>query len=512
MVFSFIQVFHKFNYFLGTSAGGLLKHSSELILLTFASYMVASEWLRTRTRNLKYLLIGFGSLALQKLIATLFFTQIVFGGATIHEYAERYIDYINLAQNFFEITALILISTAFLYAVHEKHHISLRKKTYIELGIVALFFAFSTAVALNIVPFLPFGIKRKLIYSSLEIIKIAMLWFPIYIFWKHKELTLYNRNVALAFLIYSITPLLTLINIVWYYGRQIDLAIIANPFPFIAIALFSRVLFLKLVDKATIKEELMLTRQKYVREKEISTMKDEFVSTVSHELRTPLTSIRLYLSILLQEKVGPVNEKQKEILHILSGESNRLTRLINNILNLSRFEQEKEKLDIRKTNLLKLVESSIYPHLLEEKNLNLVKKIQPNLDVMLDPEKFKQVIINLVTNAVKYTPKNGTLTLSAYKKGRNTMITIVDTGRGIPKEALPYIFDKFYQAEHHMTRTTGGLGLGLAIVKKIIDLHNGEIKVKSTINKGTTFTITLPELKNESAEQHQPVPEKAPGA
>lgn len=508
MLSSLLLVFHKFNHFLSTSAGELLRRFSELILLTFASYMVASEWFRTKSKHLKYLLIGFGSLTAQKLLMTVFLAQIVFGVIDVQAYA----DYINLTQNFLEISALIAISSAFLYAVHEKHHISLRKKSYIEFAIVAAVFTFSALIALGLIPFLPFGIKRKIIYASLELTKFFILLYPIFIFWKTKELTKYNRSVAAAFIIYSISPLLHFLNIAFYYGKHAYLLVLAHPFPFIAIVLFTRVLFLKLVDKATLREELLITKQKYIREKEISSLKDEFVSTVSHELRTPLTSTKLYLNLLLQGKAGLLNEKQQDIITTLNTESNRLTSLINDILDLSRLEQNKEKINLKKTELFKLIESCSYHHLAEEKQIAIVNNVARDFVVVLDHDKFKQVVINLVTNAIKHTSQNGTVTLTAQKKKKEMIFSVSDTGVGIPEDVIPYIFDKFYQAESHMTRKTGGLGLGLTIVKKIVDLHKGTIKVKSEVGKGTTFTILIPHLDKEMHKQRKTITDKTPTA
>lgn len=488
MAFSLITVFHKVNKFLGNPGGELLKLSSEFALLTFASYMVASEWLRTKSRHLKYLLIGFGSLALQKIIAILFLAQQVFTQGTLGAYH----DAVDLTRNFLEIGALILISSAFLYGVHEKHHISLRRKTYIELGGLAVLFVFLAAVAFEVFPFQPFGIKRKVIYAAMELAKFAILWFPVFTFWKQDELTTYNKAVALAFIVYSITPLVVFFNKVLYYGGNPDLAVIAHPFPFLGIALFSRVLFLKLVDKATLKEELTVTRQKYIREKEVGAMKDEFVSTVSHELRTPLTSLRLYLKLLLQGKFGELNGKQKETVETIEKESGRLTKLINDILDLSRYEKHKEQLRLQRVRLRKLVDSCIYPHLTEQKNVKIINEIPGGMIAHLDGEKFRQVIINMLTNAIKHT-EEGNIVLSARMSKRWVMITIADTGCGIPREALPYIFDRFYQVEHHLVRKTGGIGLGLAIAKNIVELHGGTINVKSAVGKGTAFIIAMPE-------------------
>jgi signal transduction histidine kinase len=488
MSLSFIYIFHKFNRFLGTSAGELLKWGSELILLSFACYMVTSEWLRTKTKDLKYLLIGFGSLAIEKLFATFFLAHTVFAGISIRPYR----DYIHVGENFLEITALILISSAFLYPIYKKHNISLRKKTSVELISAATIFLFSALVALNIFPFFPFGTRRRVILTSMALVQIAILWFPIIVFKMRNEFTAYNKAVAAAFVVYSITPVLNIINWIIYSGNNINLTVLAHPFPFIAIALFTRVLFLKLVDKATLKEELSVTQKKYVREKEVGKMKDEFVSTISHELRTPLTSIRLYLSLLLKGKFGKMNPQQHEKLKTVDKESARLTGLINDVLDLSRYEQKKESLKKKQTSIKRLVDSCLYPHLTAEKKIVVRNNIPSSIIANVDPDKFKQVIINLFTNAVKHT-NEGSITFNATYENNALSLNITDTGRGIPADLLPYIFDRFYQAEGHMKRKTGGVGLGLAIVKNIIQLHNGKINVTSTINKGTSFTIDIPE-------------------
>jgi signal transduction histidine kinase len=494
---SFLDFIHAFNHFLGTWGGDLLKRSFELVLLTFASYMVASEWLHTKSKDLKYLLIGFGSLAIEKLIASLFLLGVVFGGLAINPYN----DYITLIENFLEITALILISTAFLYPLHKKYGISLKNKAIGEFLGMSIVFFLAAAIAFDLIP-LPLGTRRRTILASMEIVKFIILWFPIVMFIRKNELTVYNKAVAIAFGVYSITPLLNTFNWLLYSNYRADLSVLAHPFPFIAVVLFTRVLFLKLVNKATLKEELIDTKKKYIREKSISTMKDEFVSTVSHELRTPLTSISLYLNLLLNGKFGGLNEKQQEVVQTMTKESSRLNNLINNILKLSRFEKNKETISPKQANLHKLIASCMYPHLLEEKDLNVTNNIPKDIEVALDHDQFKQVVINLLTNAINHTDAGGSITFASKQTPTETTLSITDTGKGIPPDTLPYVFDKFYQAEGHMVRKTGGIGLGLAIVKKIVNLHNGKITVQSELGKGTTFTITLPQ-------QAQPIPQKA---
>ena len=471
---------------MGTPAGLLFKRASELLLLVFACYMVASEWLRTKTDDLKYLLIGFGSLAVQKLLSVAFFSHVVFAGISI----TPFVNYIYAGENFFEIGALILISSAFLYSVHKKHGISLRKKTYVELGAMVAVYVFAALVVLDVIP-LPFGTRRRVILTLMNLTKIAILWFPIVMFWKKNELTVYNRAVAAAFAVYSISPFLDGLNWVLYDGDSLNLIVLAHPFPFFAVVQFARVLYLKLVDKATLKGELLVARRKYVRAVEVSKLKDEFVSTISHELRTPLTSLRLHLHLLLTGKHGSLNEKQHETVQTLEKESVRLSNLINDVLEMSRYQKGKEKLTLKTIDLRQLVQSCIYSHLVEGKNIVLLNTVPADIAVRADPDKFKQVLINLFTNAAKHTD-SGSIRFDGQQRDGNTQISISDTGSGISAEALPYIFDKFYQAEGHLTRQTGGVGLGLAIVKNIVQLHGGEITVTSTVGKGTVFTIMLP--------------------
>lgn len=481
-----VEVFHKINRFLGTYSGHLFKRVLELLFLIFACYMVTSEWLRTKADDLKYLLIGFGSLAMQKLLSAAFFAQVVFAGIAI----APYINYIYAVENFFEIGALILISGAFLYPVHKKYGISLRKKTYVELVVMLAVYIFAAFVFYGVIP-LPFGTRRRLVLVLMNMTKFAILLFPIYMFWEKKELTAYNKAVAIAFGVYSAAPFLDVLNWGFYDGNNADLIVLAHPFPFIAVVQFTRVIFLKLVDKATLKGELLVARRKYVRATEVSKLKDEFVSTVSHELRTPVTSLRLNLHLLFTEKFGKLQEKQKEIVHTLEKESVRLGKLVDDVLSLSRYQKGKEKLVMKEVHLRELVQSCIYPHQLEGKNVVVMNIIPEDITVSVDADKFKQVFINLFTNAAKYTDK-GTIRFDAALVGHSVSITVADTGSGIPAEQLTYIFDKFYQAEGHMTRQTGGVGLGLAIVKNIVQLHNGNITVESKLGEGTTFTVVLP--------------------
>jgi PAS domain S-box-containing protein len=232
------------------------------------------------------------------------------------------------------------------------------------------------------------------------------------------------------------------------------------------------------------------------KQKEIEDMKSGFVSTVSHELRTPLTSIKGYSSLLLSGKIGAVDDKQKQCLEIIDEESDRLTNLITDVLDLSKMESGKYNAKIQKCDLNDLIASAIEPLkiLAKDEKIDIKLDFERLPDIKLDVEKIKQVIINLVSNAIKFNEKNGEVSIVTKEDRDFLRISIKDTGRGIAQEDLPKLFDPFFQTQGHMTRDRGGTGLGLTIVKKIVELHNGLIDVVSVKGKGSEFLLLLPKL------------------
>ena len=290
------------------------------------------------------------------------------------------------------------------------------------------------------------------------------------------------------------TPFLFLINLLFYDGNSQRLFLASHPFPLLAVLLFTRVTYLRLVDKAFLKKKLKISEQKYEHEKELNKMKDKFVSVVSHELRTPLTSLNLYSSLLKEGKFGELTEKQKESVSIINSESKRLTNLVNDILDLSRLESKKIELKLGEFDLSDFCRNSPFCIMAEKKDIKLIHDVPIKFKMKnVDPEKMKQVIINLVSNALKFTEK-GVIRVSAKEDSEKYQIDIIDTGRGIPKQEQEKIFDKFYQVEHYLDREQG-FGLGLSIVKEIVKAHKGEIKVSSELGKGSTFSVIIPKEK-----------------
>lgn len=221
-------------------------------------------------------------------------------------------------------------------------------------------------------------------------------------------------------------------------------------------------------------------------------MRSEFAANVSHELKTPLTSIKGFAETL---KMVKDDETRNKFLDIIYVESERLTRLINDILTLSEIENKDAALYFEKINiteLMKDIEKIIEPAA-KFKNISMEFKLDDeDIFVNGDSDKFKQMIINLVDNAVKYTNENGWVKVSLTKNDKIAVIKVSDNGIGIDEKYIPRIFERFYRVDKARSRKIGGTGLGLAIVKHTVILMNGTIDVKSKLGQGSTFTVNLP--------------------
>ncbi len=217
--------------------------------------------------------------------------------------------------------------------------------------------------------------------------------------------------------------------------------------------------------------------------------RNEFLSSISHELRTPLTYIKGYTDIVLKRNL-PINEQQK-YLNIILEETNRLSDLIKDLFDLAKIDKntfiiEKEQIDLNE--FLLTIERKLSPAFLENK-MRLEIICPSNVFIKADPSRLEQIILNLLDNSMKYSSKGGVTAISVTKLKQSVQITIKDTGKGIPEDDIPFIFNRFYRVDKSRTRSLGGTGLGLAIVKELVDKHEAEITVKSELGKGTEFSL-----------------------
>ncbi|ODS50895.1 MAG: multi-sensor signal transduction histidine kinase [Halanaerobium sp. 4-GBenrich] len=227
--------------------------------------------------------------------------------------------------------------------------------------------------------------------------------------------------------------------------------------------------------------------------KEIDSMKSEFVSTVSHEFRTPLTSMNMGLSMVINEDTGELNEEQRELLEAAYEDVERLTELVNDLLDLSKIESGRIEMEFDKVDVNDIIEKTLNPFYkqAEEKEIDLkFKQSEDNIFAYADPSKISWVISNLVGNALRYADK-GKIEVDAEIKGRRVLVSVADNGPGIPREYQSKIFDKFVRAGNDKDEKSG-TGLGLAISKEIITAHNGRIWVDSEEGAGSTFSFYIP--------------------
>jgi two-component system phosphate regulon sensor histidine kinase PhoR len=233
------------------------------------------------------------------------------------------------------------------------------------------------------------------------------------------------------------------------------------------------------------------------KEKEIARMKSDFVSNVSHELKAPLASIKAYVEMLLDGE-ATTEAASREFLQTIAHETDRLNRLIQNILNLSRLESglvPVNKADLAVTEILRAVNDAIAPQA-AKKNLSLQADLAPVFfRVNGDRDMLYQAILNVLSNAVKYTPEGGMIRVSTYLSNGSVVVEVADTGLGVPQEELQKIFEKFYRARHS-GKTAPGTGLGLALVKHVIEvIHGGKVTVESEVGKGSVFRLSLPAVR-----------------
>jgi len=235
----------------------------------------------------------------------------------------------------------------------------------------------------------------------------------------------------------------------------------------------------------------LLVYRDITREYEIDRMKSEFVSTVSHELRTPLASVLGFAELMLNKELKP--ERQQRYVSAIYQEAKRLTALINDFLDLQRMESGLQSYQREPVAIDSLVQEVFALYQVQSSRHTFALDLQtPQVLVEGDRNKLRQVMTNLISNAVKYSPLGGEVRVTCREDGVRLLIDVADKGLGIPSDALPHLFTKFYRVDNSDRREIGGTGLGLAIVSEIVAMHQGEIAVASESGRGSTFTVSLP--------------------
>ncbi|MCQ2008649.1 ATP-binding protein [Sporolactobacillus sp. STSJ-5] len=226
--------------------------------------------------------------------------------------------------------------------------------------------------------------------------------------------------------------------------------------------------------------------------KKLENTRKDFVANVSHELRTPVTSLIGFAETLID---GARDDKELEdqFLHIMLHEGRRLQSLITDLLELSKIEREHFKLQMSQVSLSNVLDSVLF--MLKEKadakDIHLRHEQGDEGIIMGDSFRIREIMINLISNAISYTPENGDVSVSIHERDQETDFIVADTGMGIEKDQIPRIFERFYRVDKARSRDSGGTGLGLAIVKHLVEAHGGQIHVDSELGKGSTFTITF---------------------
>lgn len=256
---------------------------------------------------------------------------------------------------------------------------------------------------------------------------------------------------------------------------------------------FLKIQIVNFSSKTNSNEGIIFVIQDNTKQQKLENMRKDFVANVSHELRTPLTSIKGYTETLLDGGISDL-DISKKFLSVIDSETDRMIRLVNDLLQLTKIDGDKMKWDKSIVNINKLIEFIVYKMDISIKNNELAVDINLNENlplVSIDRDRIEQVIINILSNSIKYTLPGGKIRISTEDDSKYIKIIVEDTGIGIPKEDLPRICERFYRVDKARSRKQGGTGLGLSIAKEILEQHNGRIEIQSELDKGTKVSIYL---------------------
>lgn len=260
-------------------------------------------------------------------------------------------------------------------------------------------------------------------------------------------------------------------------------------------------LFLTRFGEEAAESGVMVVIHDITEQTKLDAARREFVANVSHELRTPLTNVKSYTETLL-ENPDIDEETRKNFLSVVIGESDRMTRIVSDLLTLSKFDYGADELKIEKVDLRPLVEHAVGACRMEAErhgHETVLEFVDEPGEILCDAERIEQVFANILSNAIKYTPDGGRIETLVRREPGFVLVRITDNGVGIPEEALGRLGERFYRVDKARSRAAGGSGLGLSIAKEIVERHGGDLEIKSVYGKGTSVYIRLPLPKEENA-------------
>lgn len=260
--------------------------------------------------------------------------------------------------------------------------------------------------------------------------------------------------------------------------------------------LILKVNFAPFIDEDSNRAGIVFVLQDITEAQKLEIMRREFVANVSHELKTPITSIKSYTETILDGRVDDM-EMQRVFLEVVNTEADRMSRLVSDLLELSNFDSKSTKLQKKWYNVIDLLNSCILKiKVTADQKKQIITKHFPESEMkaLLDKDKIEQVVLNILTNAIKYSVTEGVIDIELRPGATDALfdIVVIDSGIGIPEEDIDRIFERFYRVDKARTRSQGGTGLGLSIAKEIVEEHQGQIKIESEVSIGTKVTISLP--------------------
>ncbi len=417
-----------------------------------------------------------------------------------------YIEYGGLEWFFFG--QVLFFSFLIIHALISKLLTESKKKEKAKIKYLLIGFSFFLTMngVFNIL--LPVFFDTFNLYAFGDYSTIVFLFFIAYAITKQN---LFGVKVVLSTMAVGFIAILLLIDLVVFTASILWIRVLKSII-FVSFVCFGWILIKSVVREVERRKELEELSDEIVEAnielkeankklKRLDKAKSEFISIASHQLRTPLTAIKGYLSMILEGSYGEISDSQKEKIEDVLTSSERLISLVNDLLNVSRIESGKIEMRFKKISIVKFIEQSIkeLKIIAEEENLylNLEKKVDENQEVDVDEDRMRQVILNIIDNAIKYTEEGG-ITITLEKQEINSgqdsvLVKIKDTGKGMTKKDIDNIFESFSRGSAGDLMHAEGAGLGLYIARKFVNMHNGSIWIESKgEGKGTCFFIELP--------------------